>query len=68
DYVVTLKSAQLARNVYVSFGDLDVRASDNYFDLLPGEPMTVRLTSTAGLQQLEAGLKVMSLTEAFNGK
>jgi beta-mannosidase len=68
DYVITLKSAQLARNVYVSFGDLDVRASDNYFDLLPGEPMTVRLTSTAGLQQLQAGLKVMSLTEAFNAK
>ncbi len=68
DYVVTLKSAQLARNVYISFGDLDVRTSDNYFDLLPGEPVTVRLTSAANLQQLEAGLKVMSLTEAFNAK
>ena len=68
DYVVTLKSAKLARNVYISFGDLDVRTSDNYFDLLPGEPVTVRLTATAGLQQLEAAMKVMSLTEAFNPK
>jgi beta-mannosidase len=33
-YAVTLHSATPARSVYVSFGDLDVRTSDNYFDLL----------------------------------
>ncbi len=68
DYVLTLKSSKLARNVYVSFGDLDVQTSDNYFDLLPGEPVTVRLTSAANQQQIEAALKTMSLTEAFNPK
>jgi beta-mannosidase len=68
DYVLTLKSAQLARNVYVSFGDLDVQASDNYFDLLPSEAATIHLKTNASLQQLQDGLKVMSLTEAFNAK
>jgi beta-mannosidase len=68
DYVLTLRSSKLARNVYVSFGDVDVRTSDNYFDLLPGEPVTVRLTSAANQQQIEAALKTMSLTEAFNAK
>lgn len=68
DYVLTLKSSKLARNVYVSFGNLDVQTSDNYFDLLPGESMTVRLTSAANQQQIEAALKTMSLTEAFNPK
>jgi beta-mannosidase len=66
DYAVTLKSAKLARSVYLSFGDLDIQTSDNYFDLLPSEPVTVRLKSSATPQQVKAALRVMSLTEAFN--
>jgi len=66
DYTVTLKSAKLARNVYVSFGDLEVQSSDNYFDLLPGEPVTIRLKTSATREQLKAALTTMSLTEAFN--
>jgi beta-mannosidase len=65
DYTITLKSAQLARGVYISFGDVDVEASDNYFDLLPGESATVTLKSAAAIDQLKSALKVMSLTEAY---
>ena len=67
-YSVTLKSAELARNVYLSFGDLDVKISDNYFDLLPGESLTVRLQSSANADQLKSSLKVISLTDAFNAQ
>ena len=63
---VTLQSPKLARSVFVSFGDLDVQTSDNYFDLLPGEPITVRLTSKATAEPIKGALKVTSLTEAFN--
>jgi beta-mannosidase len=66
DYTVTLQSAKLARSVYLSFADLNVQTSDNYVDLLPGEPTTIRLKSSATVEQLKAGLTVMSLTEAFN--
>jgi beta-mannosidase len=65
DYTLTLKSTQLARSVYLSFGDLDASASDNYFDLLPGESVAVTLKSSASLDQLRSSLKVTSLTEAF---
>jgi beta-mannosidase len=65
DYTIRLQSPKLARSVYVSFGDLDVESSDNYFDLLPGEPATVTLRSPATIDQLRGALKVMSLTEAF---
>ena len=65
DYVITLKSPQLARNVYVSFGDLDIQTADNYFDLLPGEPARIRVSSKASLSQLQSALKVVSLTDAF---
>ena len=65
DYTITLQSPQLARSVNLSFGDLDVEASDNYFDLLPGEPVTVTLKSSATLDQLKGALKTFSLTEAY---
>ena len=65
-YDVTLQSAKLARGVYVSFGDLDVQSSDNYFDLLPAEPLTIHLKSSATVDELKTALKTMSLTEAFN--
>src|SRR4029077_16540299 len=52
-YAVTLKSSKLARSIYVSFGDLDVHTADNYFDLIPGESVTVALKSAASLDQLK---------------
>jgi len=64
-YTITLQSAKLARSVYLSFSDLDVQASDNYFDLLPGETATITLKSAATLDQIKSGLKVTSLTDAF---
>ncbi len=65
DYVVTLRSAKLARSVYLSFGDLDVKVSDNFLDLLPGESVTVTLRSSATLDDLRNSLKIMTLTQAF---
>jgi beta-mannosidase len=64
-YAITLKSPVLARSAYVSFGDLDAPLSDNYFDLLPGETVTVNVKSTSSLDQLQAAMKVISLTDAF---
>ncbi|MGA2020827.1 MAG: glycoside hydrolase family 2 protein [Candidatus Sulfotelmatobacter sp.] len=66
DSTITLQSQKLARSVYLSFGDLDVQTSDNYFDLLPGEAVTIRLKSSATPEQVRGAMKVTSLTEAFN--
>jgi len=65
NYTITLRSPKLARSVYISFGDLDVESLDNYFDLLPGEPATVTLKSSATIDQLRGSLKIVFLTEAF---
>jgi beta-mannosidase len=64
-YKVRITSSVLARSVYLSFGDLDVKLSDNYFDLLPGETAEITATSAASLDALKAQLKVISLTDAF---
>ena len=64
-YRIRISSPVLARSVYLSFGDLDVQVSDNYFDLLPGEMVEIKATSAASLDALKAQLKVISLTDAF---
>ncbi|MGA7839604.1 MAG: glycoside hydrolase family 2 protein, partial [Candidatus Acidiferrales bacterium] len=66
-YALTLRSPVLARSVYISFGDLDVQTADNYFDLLPGEPVTVKLKTPASvsLDQLTSSMQVISLVDAF---
>ncbi|HJX00490.1 MAG TPA: glycoside hydrolase family 2 protein [Terriglobales bacterium] len=64
-YRVMLQSSQIARDVYVSFGDVDATFSDNYLDLLPGESVQIDVHSKASLEQLRQAIKVMSLYDAF---
>ena len=64
-YKIRVMSPVLARSVYLSFGDLDLKLSDNYFDLLPGETVEIGATSAATLDALKAQIKVVSLRDAF---
>jgi beta-mannosidase len=64
-YSLTLQSRELARDVQISFGDLDAQLADNYFDLLPGEEVTVAVKSGAPAGQLQGALKLVSLTDAY---
>ncbi|WP_149193487.1 beta-mannosidase [Luteimonas suaedae] len=66
-FVLTLSSDALARAVWLSFGDLDVRVSDNAFDLLPGEPLAVRVHGPATLERLRAALQVRELAGTLAG-
>ncbi len=66
-YVLRVSSPVLARSVYASFGELDAKYSENYFDLLPGETVEIGVTSAASLDELKAKLQVISLVDAFGG-
>ena len=65
-FEIRITSPVLARSVYLSFGDLDVSLSDNYFDVLPGETIEIHATSSALLAELKSKLKVISLSDAFD--
>jgi beta-mannosidase len=65
-YHLTLSSTVLARDVYVAFGNEDVKLSDNYVDLLPGEPVVLDIASTSSLATLKPQMKVISLVDAFS--
>ena len=64
-YTLHLSSPVLAKSVYISFGNLDTKAADNYFDLLPGQAVDLTITSAASLEDLNKNLRVISLTDAF---
>ena len=58
-YKIRITSPVLARSVYLSFGNLDVEVSDNYFDLLPGETVEIAASSATTLDALKAQLKLI---------
>jgi beta-mannosidase len=64
-YKIRISSPVLARDVYLAFGAINAKLSDNYFDILPGETVEIVATSNATLDELKAQLKVVSLTDAF---
>ena len=64
-YTLTLSTDQLARDVWVSFGNLDVDVSDNAFDLLPGQSITVTVHSKLSLAQLQHALQVQDLAHVM---
>jgi beta-mannosidase len=61
---ITLKSATFARNVALFFGDLDVQATDNYFDILPGTQVTVAVRGKATAEEVRKALKVVTIVDA----
>lgn len=67
-YHLKLIAPVLARDVYVTFGNEDVKLSDNYLDLLPGEAVTLNISSKSSLATLKQQMKVISLTDAFGAE
>ena len=58
---VTVSTQRFAREVWVGFGDLDVRLSDNAFNLLPGQRVVLQVDSTASPGMLRKAMHVHSL-------
>ncbi|GHU68589.1 beta-mannosidase [Bacteroidia bacterium] len=64
-YEITLTSDKFSRAVFLSLEEDDHFFENNYFDILPGENVTVRVKSKLSRQELEKQLKVISLREAY---
>jgi Beta-galactosidase/beta-glucuronidase len=58
---LTVGAKNFAREVWVDFGDLDARLSDDAFDLLPGESVTLQVDSKADPAALRKALQLRSL-------
>lgn len=58
---LTVSAKNFAREVWVDFGDLDASLSDDAFDLLPGERVTLQVDSKADAAALRKALQLRSL-------
>jgi beta-mannosidase len=61
---LTLTATNLARAVQIGFGTLAAQPSDNGFDLLPGESVTVTIDSAADPATLARALTLSTLAAA----
>jgi len=64
-YSITLSTDVLARNVYLSAGDGDYFFSDNYFDILPGQKVTVHLKTDLGEEKLKKVFSLRTLRDTY---
>ena len=62
---IELKTDKLAKNVYLQIGDEEGFFSDNYFDLLPDEKVTVNLKTGISEDKLNDVLTIRTLDDAF---
>jgi beta-mannosidase len=74
DYTVTstdsgfnieLKTGKLAKNVYLQIEDVEGFFSDNYFDMLPGEKVTISLKTKISEEKLKEIMTIRTLDDAF---
>lgn len=64
-YDVTLISDVVARGVFMSIDGIDNFFSDNYFDLLPGDPVTVHVITKLDKNTFDNQLKIVSIADAY---
>jgi beta-mannosidase len=64
-YEISLSSDVLAKNVFLTLGDEDAFFSDNYFDVLPGELVKIRLDTRISLEKLKEVIQVRTLDSTF---
>ncbi|WP_289004790.1 glycoside hydrolase family 2 protein [Parabacteroides sp.] len=63
---VTIQSDVFARAVFLSIDGIDNFFSDNYFDLLPNEPVTIHVTTKLDKASFDKQLKSQSIVDAYN--
>ena len=64
---VSVSAKKLARNVFLASGNVDGFFEDNYFDLLPGESMTVafRPRTATTPEALQAALTAITIADTY---
>ena len=64
-YDLTVSSDVFARGVFLSLDGIDNFFSDNYFDLLPGEPVTIHVTTSLNKDTFDKQLRSESLADTY---
>jgi beta-mannosidase len=63
--LLSVSAKRLARAVWIDTGDLDVRLSNNAFDLLPGESVEIAVDGKVDIDALRRAVTIRSLVDAL---
>jgi beta-mannosidase len=64
-YVISICAQSLVKNLYLSVDDHAGFFDDNFFDILPGSCVTVHFVTPERIDDFDASLTVMSLTDTY---
>ncbi len=64
-YEISLQTDKLAKNLYMTIDDEEGFFSDNYFDLLPGENLKIKLETSISNDKLGEVFAIQTLDSAF---
>jgi beta-mannosidase len=64
-FEITLTTNKLAKNLYMTIGDEEGFFTDNYFDLIPGQTVKVKLETGLSKEKLDKVFALQSLDSAF---
>jgi beta-mannosidase len=62
---ISLTSSKLAKNAFLTIGDEKGFFSDNYFDILPGEIVKVKLTTQISKDKLNEVFAIQTLDQSY---
>jgi beta-mannosidase len=62
---ISLTSNKLAKNAFLTIGDEKGFFSDNYFDILPGETVKIKLKTTISKDKLNEVFAIQTLDQSF---
>lgn len=65
-YQISLTTDILAKNVYLSYNDISGFFSDNYFDILAGDTLTVTFLPDKAINTLPKQLKITTIYDSYD--
>jgi beta-mannosidase len=64
-FEISLSTDKLAKNIFMTIGDEEGFFSDNYFDLISGQPVKVKLETKMTMEKLQEVFALQTLDGAF---
>ena len=64
-FEISLSTDKLAKNLYMTIGDEEGFFSDNYFDLIPEQPVKIKLETKLTKEKLQEVFAIQTLDGAF---
>ncbi len=64
-FEITLSTDKLAKNLYMTIGDEEGFFTDNYFDLIPGQTVKVKLETEISKEKLDGVFAIQTLDSTY---